>query len=1229
MASSDYDRKIKQLFEEGRKLGASGLIEAGNTDSNAVKLTSSKPTIDVLQLQAELEKQRKETNQLQQDINAAKYRINKTGQVLDRENVQTAPGASYQDTNACGDYRSTSTPSRNFNSNNNVVANYGLGKVHSEYIASSTEMSALTKNKIYLENVLEDAQAQIEYLTRKLDESKESGEQQKEHFRRAIEELQRKLQETVAGRKKLMDLRQQDMDQQEEMIHNLQTTLKELAASNQMQEQALLDAHERMEILENRNQSNERAMSRIKIILGNMFQKEAGNSKSNRYFENDHLTDMLPDLLVDSFERFLKNATDESDCLRKQVLQLEAEQHAAKQSHDAERLVASSDAADMIRTLKLEQEKLLNDEKCRSQKAEELLSAMTNEVKQLQMDNNAQTRLAEDFRQQAAELNKQLDEARREHCDVKGDLQSRVVSLEYDVRSSNDLAQRVKGETAVQLQSITELQTRLQETLEELQTEREQRKALWVKDNESSREINELRSQVEDKSLEISRLREIAAQLRGDLTTRVAKEINEAENAERKKAEDKIEAISRENVSLREEVSRVRASLEATERQIADGAMERNGALQMLKEKDQQVERLTTQLGLTDRKLVEAIGDRKNLEENLKTLRSDYNDLTRTAKSSKSDLERTRSVANDKERISMQLRHQLETKTEHLKSAVQEAEVTNVKNKRLEDELKEVTAELQKSHDLVKSKEESLADYESRMSALNEEKCRISSDVQNIQVQVKNMMQSKQELTSQLKEAGFQVNHLIEERDLLTKELKTLQARYRDETGALKKELRHKKRDLHHTQESLQAMKSVDGKAAQIAADMQVEVTDKRAVIDSLQTELSKAYDKLELEQRETKHHKKECARLQKDVDDVTKSLKKTEEELRNKSKTEKGYRLGVERLQMALEKAAVRNAEAQMLINKQENEMSKANIQRNLDLMDKRIPSMQIPQAERASGAYGRTTSQPHNYVVLQNMLARIMTTMAPSRDATVSGSAQASLVNLAKADQRQAKYTSLPADEIYKVLAEVRDHLASRDSRPDVRSRKSKQKSLTSRKKQKIISVSSDDESSATPILMVHSNATVFNSTSRTTTFDDDTISDVEQHPTECHKTSSPFKAGVDFEGERPPSPVSILLGAGDSLHVGAKKPRTSTSPARILQESNVLSPDHDVYDIIRKEKAREKMVSAAISDNAEELCRQLQSRLEGLSKMGGRLEKQNQDTAKLIKKQERKLHQVRNVR
>ena len=47
-------------------------------------------------------------------------------------------------------------------------------------------------------------------------------EDQKDRFRKAVEELQTKLHETVAGRKKLLDLRQQDMNQQEDTINRLQ-----------------------------------------------------------------------------------------------------------------------------------------------------------------------------------------------------------------------------------------------------------------------------------------------------------------------------------------------------------------------------------------------------------------------------------------------------------------------------------------------------------------------------------------------------------------------------------------------------------------------------------------------------------------------------------------------------------------------------------------------------------------------------------------------------------------------------------------------------------------------------------------------------------------------------------------------------------------------------------------------------------------------------------------------
>ena len=47
----------------------------------------------------------------------------------------------------------------------------------------------------------------------------------------------------------------------------LQTTLKELAASNELQEQSLLDAHERIEMLDKKNKVGEQALAQIRSIL--------------------------------------------------------------------------------------------------------------------------------------------------------------------------------------------------------------------------------------------------------------------------------------------------------------------------------------------------------------------------------------------------------------------------------------------------------------------------------------------------------------------------------------------------------------------------------------------------------------------------------------------------------------------------------------------------------------------------------------------------------------------------------------------------------------------------------------------------------------------------------------------------------------------------------------------------------------------------------------------------
>ena len=63
---------------------------------------------------------------------------------------------------------------------------------------------------------------QNDYLSKKLADANASLDNQKEHFRDAIEELQKKLQETAAGRQQLLALKERDLHEQEEIISRLQ-----------------------------------------------------------------------------------------------------------------------------------------------------------------------------------------------------------------------------------------------------------------------------------------------------------------------------------------------------------------------------------------------------------------------------------------------------------------------------------------------------------------------------------------------------------------------------------------------------------------------------------------------------------------------------------------------------------------------------------------------------------------------------------------------------------------------------------------------------------------------------------------------------------------------------------------------------------------------------------------------------------------------------------------------
>nr|CAB3264113.1 myosin heavy chain, non-muscle-like [Phallusia mammillata] len=1190
MTTIDYDEKIKRLFEEGAKLGAT------NPKQNDI---TNLPARNPSAFDAPYESPRDEP--------------------YSSEKYKPTPSITFQPIQ----------PSRNLNSNsNNNVTDPSSYKHMSELPRvlnlgpGPSEMADLTNTKIHLENALQDSQIQVDYLTQKLEETKELMGKQKEQFRSAIEQLQKKLQDTVAGRKQLLDLRHHEMHEQEEMIQKLQSTLKELAASNQLQEQALLDAHERMEIMQNKTQASDQALANVRTILSSALQKESRNH-SQSFSNVEKVSEFVPDVLVRSLENYITSSQAETDSLRNRVLQLESELNATNQTHEAERMVANSDAADTIKNLKAEYQKSLSEARANTQRAMDEANTLSDQVKDLQQKNTSQEKLLSDAQDRILAMNTQIEEMRSGFSANKDDLRSKLINAECDLRLAKEANAYLTVETDGQKQSINDLQTKLNRVEEELRSEREQRRNLWLKETDSNKEINEMRNQIEEKNLEISRLREIAAQLRGDLNTRLAREVSEAENAQRIKDEERISEITRDNAKLREELARAKSSVEAMERQISDKCVQRTGAMQMIQDKDQQVERLTTQLSLSDRKLIEATEARKTADEKVRSLTRENNELSTQLRNTKADLDRAHLVADDRERVARQLRQQLETKNQEATKIGKEAVKSEDERRDNAMQLKEKTKELENLSKKLKEKDEMLEDYETRISDLVQEKGKIADDIRGIEKEVQRIVKGRDEMYEELTEARFQVGHLIEERDALSKRLKLLHGQYDNEVEKLKRELRHKKRDLQEAQDTLYTIKNVDGKAAKIAAVMQKELTDKRAVIDSLQSEVTKVYDKVESLERDNKKLKKEIANDEKKIEILSANLHDVNAELRKKTKNEKGYKLASDRLQKALEKAAERNAEAQVVIDKQEEELSQGRIKRGLQMLDRKKPGPAMqPTIDQQLGV--RLASAPTNEnATLQNALIRVLSSMTtreqaqqpmPSRD------------HFAEGDGPPSNRENVTTNDIFKLLSEVRDQIASREVSTSLPAAREKRHKGERRKHRRRKAMSSADESSDLPVVLMQSDVTSTHSDPlgvSTTMYSDDNLR--EKSPKGHPVTSSPKKHGSrrfgGHEGGRAPSPVSILLAAGDASLIPTKE----NEPRHYVPDNDDVM-DRDVDDIITRERARDKFVKAAISDNAEELCRQLQDRLQGLSEMGGKLEKQNKAAASLMKKQDKKLKKVR---
>ncbi|CAH1267619.1 CCDC158 [Branchiostoma lanceolatum] len=516
---------------------------------------------------------------------------------------------------------------------------------------------------------------------------------------------------------------------------------------------------------------------------------------------------------------------------------------------------------------------------------------------------------------------------------------------------------------------------------------------------------------------------------------------------------------------------------------------------------------------------------------------------------------------------------------------------------------------------------------------VEEEKKHLSQQVSQRVREVTEVMQEKDRASQELKDSRVQVAYLTDERDSLKALLDGREGETERQIKRLSSKLKASLQELEQTRKALQAKESVDNKAYHVAETIQQEVTDRRSEIDSLKSRLHWLEECLDTAVKEKATLQTSSEGLNMKLEKSDGQISRLQEELLTVSDREQEARHRVTKLENALEKAAVKHANQQALIEQQEQELARMKLRHSLELreLQRRAAGVTGAAADKApDAAVAGAGSLSSAGVSTQGFLHQTIAPKSPPVSQKPSDSYLQSLAANADAgqelrrlltDMRQLIVDSRPSDK-----PDKHSRSSDRHSRPSDRhswspdkhshhrhSDKKHHKYRTSGKKRSPPSSAtvSDTEETETDRHSRALNSTTSEDTVRYAGLDQPMSSSSPKKSTKSEgRTAKSYRSQSSFELNRSPSPIESLL----SSH-----PVTRGNQSAITLTTDDLST---VPSTIPKPSRR----GTELSRETVELCRRLEDKLQHLSQVGDHLKMENQEMAALIKTHDRQLKRVR---
>ncbi|CAG2203630.1 unnamed protein product [Mytilus edulis] len=1174
--ANDLLDQIKQLEIEGQKLRAQSLANLGNsigedyghTDSLSGKPNMTPPSPSTLSALIDITAEQKTIADLRNQLDSQRKETDRLQQTLysgEFSNFKSVPVSHHSGLPSSPSKTGFSTlPSTELFSARRPVYDYN------PQLFSARRPVYDYNPPSHLEKALKDSQEQVTDLRKRLQENSETFEQHKRQFRSTIEDLKAKLQQTVSNRDSVLELRQRESTNQESMIHKLQSSVHQLQEKCKAQEEALLDTNRKNEDNSRDKYLSETAINQIRILLGDVERKRGRN-----YFDADPVSKQVPGMLVHTLERCLQELTSEAEDRKQKVDDLESEVKSLKQ------------------TVSQDKESLIKEQQEKEQEALGMYRKITSMTTEHEKELKTALERASNSRKQTTQLQSQL---------------AMLEKTSYDVRKQATLESKCE-----------ELQKNVTRANTDYESEKKRNSELQQKETELRVRQTDLENKLDDKQKDVDRLDKMLELVKQECNTQVNQKINFAERQERERHFDQISNLTSQLSSITEKCNRLSLELELNR-------SENNNLKKEYHETSDKYESLKIQFDsiqaekchvtnmLDDKKSdIERVIQEKDYYMNLLEQRNE--ELAQV----KSQKERLNIQIDEKERNVEILQKQSNNFTNMIESTSKTTESLRDEKENLLVMVQERTKaleELKLSRDTMSKK---MKIREKRIKELEEDKQHNMEELQIRREETNIVQHEKDNLYRELKESRFEVATVTEEKDKIKDIYEKQKADREREISRMQSRIKAAEQEVKLAQKTMRTRDSADHQAVKVADKMQKEVTLKRSEIDSLKTKVRWLEDKLDSLTRDRHSLENDKDRLKSTLNKTLTHNQQLSGDLEISQEKVMEMKQQVSNLEMLLDKAATRNATTQAEIEQYEQELARLRLKHQLDLQEviqknkDKYPSIVYPVSPHyPQDEFSQSSSRTQEQM---------------TRSSEPQSTARSSDYDRQEKPTRDTDEYRAFGNELKSLLTEMRELVAEKKQSANYAQKASLHRyskppvQTNINYNHKHDSLSSDTE--------YHSDAEVDRTCNRSRSRTHDYSAFVYKDnrskstsPRNRHRRSNSAELSLllkDQNNYNPQDSHRITNLPNRSVKINSY---TSDSVTDSRNDSDMS--DQQFQAVPLSHPSREK--PTRLLPDTQELCKRLEEKIESLTKMGGTLQRENKDTAELMKKQGRKLQKVK---